>query len=793
MYYEIALPVRLNQQFTYKSDEPILPGCRVVVSLGNAHHTGIVWQETSEIDPGIRYKKIMEIVDEHPKLSAESMKLAEWISRYYQCSLGQALFAMLPAAFNINIQQQVRKNDKEFEGDMDEIGHLVWAGLDDVTWMDISDLKEQVKASSAAINECLERFEDSNLIEIKRVYDAKIKKKIANFVVKLEVDSVPKLTEKQQDLYNYILSQEKPFPLADTAKEFSYAIVKALRNKDLIKIEPRVLQDEQLEFESVPSRKEIIFTDEQNFAITKINEKIEGNCFNSFLLFGITGSGKTEVYIQAIKHALSLNKTALMLVPEISLTPQMVSRFYNAFGTEIAILHSHLNERERWIQWKNIKSGKCKIVIGARSAIFAPLDNIGIIIVDEEHETSYKQESTPRYNGRDVAIVRARNSNAVVILGSATPSLETWQNATKGRYDLLRLTKRPTSFNLPEVNIVDMKGEESKTMFSPLLKDKIQEKIEAGEQVILFQNRRGHSSFVQCVTCGKMFTCKNCEISLNYHNNRKLICHYCGHNHDMPRKCPDCGGYIFNFGSPGTQQVEIQLKVIFPQARILRMDSDTTNKKESYEDMFRDMRDGNIDILLGTQMIAKGLDFPNVTLVGVIAADVSLNLPDFRAAERTFQLLTQVAGRSGRGDKAGEVIIQTYNPDHYAIQLAMAQDYEKFAEAELSYRKILKYPPAQRLARFLFTSKDLTTLRYQLKRNAPLFHSLEDNYQEKGLSVLGPVETPLPKLQNNFRFHLILKAENVKLLSAAVNYLRDNLNLGSKVNFAIDIDPMSLL
>jgi primosomal protein N' (replication factor Y) len=415
--------------------------------------------------------------------------------------------------------------------------------------------------------------------------------------------------------------------------------------------------------------------------------------------------------------------------------------------------------------------------------------------VDEEHETTYKQDNTPRYNGRDVAIVRAQMSKAVVVLGSATPSLESWYNAQEGKYQLLQLTRRPSNIKLPSVRIINIcKEKDQKSLISGLLREKIVQKMEAKEQMILFQNRRGHSSFVQCISCGKLFTCKSCEISLNFHSQfQQLICHYCGSTINMPRTCPDCGSYLFQFGAAGTQQVEKQLHILFPTARVLRMDSDSARKKDSYDSMYDRMRNGNVDILLGTQMIAKGLDFANVTLVGVVLADISLNIPDFRAAERTFQLLTQVAGRSGRGDKPGEVIIQTYNPEHYAIKHATKQDYVSFAEKELILRKALKYPPYYRFARFLFTHKNDKFLKEQVMKNTAIIEKLQNSNNEKKLQILGPTPAPMIKLQNKFRYHLIIKADSVQLLSKTVNYLKKKLKLSSTIKISIDIDPYNLM
>ncbi|MBT3168497.1 MAG: primosomal protein N' [Candidatus Cloacimonetes bacterium] len=784
-YYEIAIPVNLEKNYTYQSFATIKTGCRVFVSFQNTFYTGIVWQKALEINPDIKYKEIIEIIDETPKITHNLLKLADWISHYYHCSLGMVIAAMLPSAFNIQTQQKVKRISIKLEVDA-EILSLI--SKDE--WTDISILKENKITN---IYERLEKLEVLQLIEIQRTYDEKIKKKIANFIVLNFPQILPELTVKQNEVYTELQKVGTDFPLSKIINQFTYYSVKKLREKGLLTIEPREIDSKTSLLPKERKIRNFQLTDEQNEAVKCLQKSVSKNEFKAFLLYGITGSGKTEVYIKAIEKALQMGKTALMLVPEISLTPQMVEMFYNAFGENIAILHSHLNDRERWEQWNKIKSGDSKIVIGARSAIFAPLENIGVIIVDEEHETTYKQDKTPRYNGRDLAVVRGKFADAVVILGSATPSLESWQNVKSEKYQLLKLTKRPKNAELSKIKIIDMRREKNtKNILSEKLKKKIEERLKSKEQVILLQNRRGYSSFVQCISCGKLFECKNCDVSMKFHSKeQKLICHYCGFSEKMPRKCPSCESYLFSFGAAGTQQIEKQLQIIFPTAKILRMDSDSARKKDSYNLMFEKMRSGNVDILLGTQMIAKGLDFPNVTLVGVISADIGLNVPDFRAAERTFQLLTQVAGRSGRGEKPGEVIVQTYNPEHYTILLAMEQDAEKFTEKEMELREMLSYPPVTRMARIVFSNKNENYLKQQLLRNSKLFEILRQH--DDDLKILGPVPTPIEKLQNMYRYHLIIKTKSFGKLSQTIDYLQQNLQLGSTIKSIIDIDPYSLL
>ncbi|MCD4817651.1 MAG: primosomal protein N' [Candidatus Cloacimonetes bacterium] len=792
-YYKIALPLNLEQDYTYSSNINIMLGCRVLISFNHKFRTGIVIEQTDIISKKIIYKGIEEVIDSEPIVSREQFELANWMANYYFVPKGILLFAMLPSAIDVNIQQEVRKIrnfDKKKSSEENKILGL-FKGND---WIKIDRFK-----SIAAINKFqywLESLENDGYIEIKRSFDTKIKKKTINFVSLIKKDEIPILTSRQSEAYNKIKSIGKEFPLSKIAKEISYSIVKALKIKGLIEIKPKEVTVSNKIF---PNEKIILpkiqFTGEQKKVINELNIKLDINKFNSVLLHGITGSGKTEIYIEAIKKCLSLKKKALLLVPEISLTPQLLAKFYTLFPDDIAILHSNLNEREKWEQWRKIYFDKCSIVIGVRSAVFAPLKNIGLIIIDEEHETTYKQENNPRYNARDVAIVRAKINQCVIILGSATPSLESFYNSEIKKNSLLELKHRPYKATLPKIEIFDLKNlSDFHKVISDRLAEKIEDRLKKKEQIILFQNRRGHSSFVQCVNCGHLFTCPNCEISYKFHSyDNNLKCHYCGQSIAIPRKCPDCNGYIFKFGSAGTQQVEKQLQVLFQTARIMRMDSDTTTRKDSYRTMFKKMRNGHIDILLGTQMIAKGLDFENVTLVGVVSADTILNFPDFRSSERTFQLLTQVAGRAGRGKKSGEVIIQTYNPEHYAIKFALQQNYHAFIEKELKFRKIMHYPPYFRLARFILSHKNEEFLEKQISENSKHFQMLKSFFSYDDLRILGPTKSPLSKINNEYRHHIIIKARTVKIINQSVNYIRDNIKMNKQIKIKIDIDPYSLL
>lgn len=789
-YYQVFLNIDVDKPYTYASDKKLIPGIRVMVHFNRMMKTGIVGDEipSSAMDTNIKYKFITEAVDEIPMLHPDLMKLASWMSKYYQCEPGRAVFALLPAALHLEIITRIRKTDQiNTNPRYDNL--LSCFDRDD--WFKMAEIQNRYKGTS--FFKIIEDAETEELLQIKRNYDERVKPKKANYIVMEKVGDIPTLTTRQEEAYRFFLGIGSDFPMAQVADAYSYQIIHTLAKKGLLHIEPREVEirNELMPKERKP-REALQLSEEQHLAVEEIRGSLGTN--EIYLLFGITGSGKTEVYIRCIETCLEQKKNVLMLIPEISLTPQMVDRFYRAFGAQIAILHSQLSERERYDQWKDIHSGKCSIVIGARSAVFAPLSHIGMIIVDEEHENSYKQEQSPRYNARDVAILRAKYNNAVVVLGSATPSLESWQNVQKGRYKLLILEHRPITAILPKVQIVDMRDSAIDALFSEILVRKIQECLDKKEQVILLQNRRGYASFVQCQKCGELLECPDCDISLFYHRHTEnLLCHYCGYQTSVPRKCPKCGNHTFNFGIAGTQKVEQQLRTYFPNARILRMDSDTTTKKDSYTYMFNAMRLNEVDILFGTQMISKGLDFPNVTLVGVILADLSLSVPDFRAGEKTFQILTQVAGRSGRGDKEGEVIIQTFNPDHYAIQYARNHNFRAFAEKELVFRDQLHYPPFYRLARVLFTCEDEQVLYASLEKIRKVGSSLQKRFPDNQLIVLGPVPAPINKLQNKFRYHLIIKGQNVSILSEALGRLKTGLKLPASIKVSIDVDPVSLL
>ena len=536
-------------------------------------------------------------------------------------------------------------------------------------------------------------------------------------------------------------------------------------------------------------------TAEQAQATNAVDQAIDEKQAATFLLEGVTGSGKTEVYLQIIQHALAQGKSALMLVPEISLTPQIVRQFKARFGDQVALLHSALSDGERYDEWRRIEKGDAQVVVGARSAIFAPIKNLGVIIMDEEHETSYKQEDMPRYHARDVAQWRGQYHHCPVVLGSATPSLESRARAQKGVYQWLRLTKRINGKDLPHVQLVDMRqaGRYAPTTdISQELATEIQKKLALNEQVVLMLNRRGYSSFLMCRECGEVIKCPNCDISLTYHKDtNSLKCHYCGHEEPVPQVCPNCHSKAVRYFGTGTQRVEKELTELFPTARVLRMDVDTTRRKGAHERILDEFGKHHADILLGTQMIAKGLDFPNVTLVGVLNADTSLGLPDFRASERTFQLLTQVSGRAGRAEKEGNVLIQTYNPDHYAIQYAQRQDYEHFFGKEMQVRHQGGYPP------YYYTIQITASARTEADAAQKMFQIRGEivNYLSQNAVILGPTPQSIMRINNRYYYQLVIKYKNEPQLE---NYLQNLLLTSQKeerngLQIVIDRDPMNFI
>lgn len=791
IFIELALPINIKDTFTYSCSKNMAPkiGQRIIVDFNYRMQTGIIigLPEKPAYDEA-KIKDIHEIIDEKPLINKELLTFAEWISKYYRCPIGLVFKAMLPAGINVNTIQKIvlKKSETQNKDFLKIIKYLEKDG-------NSCSIEELKHSKISPLYKNLLEMEEHGLIEIERHYKRKIQKKVVNCISLLSGTTDETLSPKQEELLKFLQKQSGTIFMADISKEFSYSIINKLKEKNIIEIYKQEIHPDI--FSDITQHEPVTLelTEEQTEVLGKLEARIDEQTFHAFLLHGVTSSGKTEVYIRAMKKALSHGKTAIILIPEISLTPQTVERFYSHFGDIIAVLHSKLSDRERLHYWNLLKKGEKKIVIGPRSALFAPLENIGLIIVDEEHENTYKQhERPPLYNARDMAVLRGKLNNAVVLLGTATPYLESYFNTQNEKYSLLKMTKRVKNQILPKLTVVDMREEEDHTeIFSKLLKDKIEDRLKKKEQILLFQNRRGYASYVQCVKCGHVLQCKDCNISMTYHSrNKKIKCHYCGYERSMPRKCPECGGYIFNFGSPGTEKIEQNLQFLFPTARIARMDTDTTSKKSSFQNIFDQVRNGYIDILLGTQMIIKGLDFPNITLVGIVSADVNLNLPDFRASERNFQHIIQVAGRAGRSDKEGEVIVQTYNPKHYSIQYAQKHNFLGFYEYELNLRRELHYPPFTKLVRILFLLNNEERLRSFMDE---IRYKIVQYPQKNKLIILSPTPAPISKIRKQYRYHIIIKAEHQANINRFIEWFQGNVKIPNYIKMQTDIDPISLL
>ena len=619
-------------------------------------------------------------------------------------------------------------------------------------------------------------------------------------------------TPRQREAYELLERSGGTSELTQMIKEegFSRGVIKGLESKRLVGI----FHEEQLRdpFADIPASKPpvLVPTKDQRNVIDALIGALDEDVPIPFLLQGITGSGKTLVYIELLREALARGQSAIVLVPEIALTPQTVSRFRAHFDDQVAVLHSGLSEGERYDAWRSLNTGKRRIAVGARSALFAPLSNLGVIVVDEEHDGSYKQSEAPRYLARDLAVVRARQTGAVCVLGSATPSLESWTNARTGKFHHLQLTKRVGGARLPEVRVVDLRAQRRGSSEAPRANERgsgvlsselvsaVDARLERAEQVILLLNRRGYSSFVQCRECGEVEQCLNCSISLTYHRSaRRIICHHCRYDVPAPERCPRCGSADLSYRGLGTEQVERVTVETFPSARIARMDVDTTSGKWAHHRILDRVAKGDVDILLGTQMIAKGLDFPRVTLVGVVNADVGIHLPDFRASERTFQLLSQVAGRAGRGKLGGEVLIQTSLPDHYAIQAAVAHDFRAFAERESAARETPRYPPHLRMVNVILSSPDQRATAKSAEAGAAWLRRWlrGPNAEEpRAVELVGPAPAPIERLHGRWRWHFFLRGSSPSAIGRAVRALIDGFKVpGGDVRLAVDRDPVALL
>jgi primosomal protein N' (replication factor Y) len=801
-FCDVSLPVPLDQSFTYRLPETlrhrIQPGCRVLVPFGTRKLTGVVVKLHDQPPEG-PLKEVLRLVDEEPVLDAELLALGSWISQYYCAPLGEVLRSMTPLSGEVRKSKLYSLTDSG----RDAARQLVMGASEEDSAVQVLQLLEARPLSASYLEKKLptaakviRSLEKKGFIEIENLQAQRDPLRASATRLRASWLAVApddiKLTKRERELHAFLELHPGTHNLAELEASVTGAsqAARSLARRKLITLEPEsptgVFASEG------PPR---TLNPHQLQAYQQIEAALRSEKFQTFLLQGVTGSGKTEVYLKSIDACLALGRSALLLVPEIALTPAVAGDFFHRFGDRVAILHSAFHDAERAEQWRRIRAGLATVVVGTRSGVFAPVRNLGLVVIDEEHDQSYKQQETPRYNGRDVAIVRAQGAGAVAILGSATPSLESRYNAQRGKYTLLSLPERIEKRPMPDVEVIDMRQEFLETRklatFSRRLVDMITERLEKGEQTMLLLNRRGFSSFVACRACGEKMECVNCAVTLTYHRrDRRMLCHYCNYAQKVPTVCPKCGSEYLNFIGTGSEKVEEELHRDFPTARIARMDRDTVSGKRHFETILHGFREGDSDILVGTQMIAKGHDIPNVTLVGVVSADVGLGLPDFRAAERTFQLLTQAAGRAGRGDLPGIVLIQTINPEHYAIRYASEQNYDGFYEKEIQFRKLMRYPPFAALANILVRSQKqedalaMSTELGQMLDPAP-----------EGLKILGPAEAPVPKLKSEFRYQLLIKAIDRKRLNETLRELRrfTQERKWSPTALVIDVDPLTLL
>jgi primosomal protein N' (replication factor Y) (superfamily II helicase) len=840
-YCEVALPVPLDQTFTYSVREDQSPqrGARVIAPFRNEKLIGVVTTVDAEAAPAEMEVRYLEaVLDEEPLLSEHLLQLAEWTAQYYLAPLGEVLRAMLPLSAEVKRTVYYRLTDlgrdvlaKAVEGEgAIEASHpfRIDREKDETT----SSGKRRGKLANETRDmerRVLERLKSGEPVKVSAlrtvtavplpVLAGMVRKKwiaretaaaerdarrMERFAVLVPETRLPKLTQNQQAILAELAANGGEMALSELRqRKLPSSTLQTLVRRDLVRIEerPEVFRLGGLQ----PSSEQIYLNLAQIDALDTLRDAL--GAFRAFLLFGVTGSGKTAVYLAAMQRALERGRSSILLVPEIGLTPQMAGLLDQAFGQKVALLHSALTPEERSEQWRRIRRGDAPIVVGTRSAIFAPAPNLGLILVDEEHDQSYKQEETPRYNARDVAVMRAKLAGAVVVLGSATPSLESWQNAERGKYTKIELRERVMNRPLPEVELIDMRREFKETgreqLFSRSLIEETKATLERGEQALILLNRRGYSFVVMCRACGEKLDCQNCAIALTHHKasiedvqearaGQRLECHYCGYKRMVPARCPKCDSEHLYYLGAGSQQGEERLTEIFPGARIGRMDRDTVRGRYDLEHLLARLHSGEINLLVGTQMIAKGHDIHGVTLVGVVGCDHALSMPDFRAAERVFQLMTQVSGRAGRGELSGRVVVQTYYPDHYAILAATQHNYSAFAERELKYRRWMHYPPFGVLANVLVQSQKLEEAAGWASVLGKYF---VQNQSSGAVRVLGPCTAPIARIKGVYRFHLILKSTSRKALGESLRgMLAHAAQFGvPRRNVIVDVDALRLM
>jgi primosomal protein N' (replication factor Y) (superfamily II helicase) len=811
-FCNVALPVPLRTTFTYAIPDSLCtsvqPGSRVLVPFRKKSLVGVVVELIDQPPAHTKLREIIKLLEFSPALTPKLIDLAQWISTYYLAPIGEVFRSMLPPLTELKLRREIhltvtgRAAAESLGGG--EISHgltVPESALLKRACAKCGSVPFSAASKLGIFAETLRQLQQRGFIEIRESLQGTKRKSQTIIAWKGQTETTAKTLNQKEERIRALLETERgPLPLPQLLKLacVSRALISRLLSEQLLETWEEPLDPAEDPFDTGYSPPAHELNADQDSAMKKIRERFELGEFGVQLLHGVTGSGKTEVYLRCVQETLARGKTAIILVPEIALTLWVGRQCRSWFGAKyegVAVLHSALSDVERAREWWRVRNGEARVVVGTRSAVFAPLENLGLIIVDEEQETSYKQEETPRYHGRDVAIVRAKGEGALALLGSATPSLETYHHARSGKYYLLTMSSRVENRSLARVEIVDMREDFQKTHhaspISSALHAGIQQCLDNKTQALILINRRGYSWSVLCRSCGASVQCVNCSISMTYHKSRnRLECHYCGSIQPVPKHCPKCQSqYVYFFGE-GSEHLEERLRKEFPGARIARLDRDTVRTKRQYQETLGAFAGGALDILVGTQMLAKGHDFQRVTLVGVISADSSLSLPDFRAAERTFQLLTQVAGRAGRGELPGRVLIQTYYPEHYAIQDAVRQDYAAFFEREMHFRTMLAYPPLTSLANVIVRDISLEKAIRWSRKLSEYFSP----YDDKGLRVLGPATASLALLKKEHRFQFLLKSSKrsllTKLLSGALSFC-DTQEI-PQTAVLVDMDPLSL-
>jgi primosomal protein N' (replication factor Y) len=812
-FCNVALPVPLRNTFTYAIPEAlraqVQPGCRVLVPFRKKSLVGVVVELAETAPSETKIREVAKVLDLIPALRPKLIELAHWIAGYYLAPIGEVFRAMLPPVTELTARRQIVLTDagKALATDLHQGKFLTELSGSEAELLQRLLAKKGVLQFTSPTKlgielDALQRLQRRVYVQIQETVQGR-KRKVHNVIAwkSGEAPAEKPLAEKEERIRALLERERGPLPLPQLLKlaGVSRALIERMLRDGLLESWEESVDPAEDPFDVGYSPPAHSLNESQERAFGSIRARFELGEFGVQLIHGVTGSGKTEVYLRSVQETLARGKTAIVLVPEIALTlwiGRQCRAWFGAHFEGVAVLHSALSDVERAREWWRVRNGQARVVVGTRSAVFAPLENLGLVIVDEEQENSFKQEETPRYHGRDVAIVRAKLESAVALLGSATPALETYHNATSGKYELLTMASRVENRSLAAVEIVDLRTEFQKTHqtspISKILHDGIAECLSFNTQALILINRRGYSWSVLCRSCGASVQCANCSISMTYHKIRnRLECHYCGFVQPVPKACPKCDSkYVYFFGE-GSERLEERLRKEFPGARIARLDRDAVRTKQQYQETLGAFASGALDILVGTQMLAKGHDFQRVTLVGVISADSSLTLPDFRAAERTFQLLTQVAGRAGRGELPGRVLIQTYYPEHYAIQDAVRQDYLSFYERELHFRRMMAYPPFTSLSNVIVRDTNLENAIRWSRRLSEYFSPSDG----KGIRILGPASAPLARLKKEHRFQFLLKSPKrsviTKLLSGALSFC--DANEIPQTAVLVDMDPLSLL